>query len=110
MAALRTRIRGQEAVLRQLHKMRTLQRPASGLLFAGPPGVGKTLVAWSSMQEVLCTEQVPSGACGSCGSCRKVENQSHESILKISSASRVWICTGSPQLSARAICFLKAAT
>lgn len=84
MAQLRESLRGQKEALEYLDRLRSVKSPPSGLLFVGPPGVGKTLAAWIFVQDMLCLEPASGRACGVCGSCLKVSKRSHESVLRIS--------------------------
>lgn len=56
----------------------------SQLLFVGPEGVGKKLMAWGMAEVLLCTTPVsPGEACGRCPSCVKIQSGFHESVLLI---------------------------
>jgi DNA polymerase-3 subunit delta' len=51
-------------------------RLAHGYIFAGPEGVGKTLIATEFAKAILC-ERGGDDACGECGSCRKFGHGNH---------------------------------
>lgn len=52
---------------------------ASSLLFVGPQGSGKTLIAKYLAKSVNCL-QSESGACGRCVSCEKIERSAHPDV------------------------------
>jgi DNA polymerase-3 subunit delta' len=53
------------------------------LIFAGPSGVGKRMVAQALAQLVNCPSPVDDDACGECGSCRRIARGVHADILLI---------------------------
>lgn len=58
-------------------------RLASGLLFAGPSGVGKKFAARGLAQVLVCERGNPREACGECGPCIRVEKGQSEDLLEI---------------------------
>jgi replication-associated recombination protein RarA len=52
------------------------------MVFAGPPGVGKRMMAWAMAQFLVC-EALESRPCGVCPSCRRVEARQSEGILAL---------------------------
>jgi DNA polymerase III subunit delta' len=53
------------------------------LLFAGPDGVGKRLVARAVAEALNCLTPVGSDACGSCAACRRIGRGTHPDVLVI---------------------------
>jgi DNA polymerase-3 subunit delta' len=51
------------------------------MVFTGPKGVGKSLIAWAFAQRIVCEGDHP--PCGKCGPCMRVENRQSESVLFI---------------------------
>lgn len=70
---------GQEKVRGLLLQALKKGKLANSLLFAGPEGSGKTLLAKYLAQSVNCLEQ-ESGACGRCVSCEKIEKSTHPDV------------------------------
>lgn len=71
---------------RQIELLRRIAREgrlAHSLLLAGPPGVGKRLVA-GALAELLLCEEKGADACGRCDSCRQLAAGSHPDVLLIS--------------------------
>ena len=56
--------------------------PAS-LIFAGPAGVGKAMVALALAQFVNCLSPQGDDACGECASCRRIVRGVHADVLRI---------------------------
>jgi DNA polymerase-3 subunit delta' len=55
--------------------------PSRALLFSGPSGVGKKLVAMAWAQGLLCTEKKK--PCGVCSSCVRVEKGHHPDLMQV---------------------------
>jgi DNA polymerase-3 subunit delta' len=53
------------------------------LIFAGPSGVGKAMVALALAQFVNCLSPVGEDACGECKSCRRIARDVHADVLRI---------------------------
>lgn len=63
-----------------LQKMLAGKRLPHALLFVGPPGIGKVLVAKSLAASLLCGGTSP---CGYCSSCLALAHQNHANLLVI---------------------------
>ena len=63
------------------------------LIFTGPEGVGKRLVAIAVAQRVNCltvpTEAPDADACGSCNACRRIALGTHPDVVTIEGESTV---------------------
>ena len=59
------------------------------LIFAGPEGVGKRLVALAVAQRLNCLTAAPGAddACGTCSACRRVASGTHPDVLTIQGVS-----------------------
>ncbi|MEO5822638.1 MAG: DNA polymerase III subunit delta' [Vicinamibacteraceae bacterium] len=58
------------------------------LVFAGPEGVGKRLVALGVAQRLNCLTAAADGdACGTCSACRRIGNGTHPDVLTIPGSS-----------------------
>lgn len=70
---------------------RALMRDAlpQSLIFAGPDGVGKRLVALSVAQRLNCLTAAPDegDACGTCSACRRIASGTHPDVLTIQGVS-----------------------
>lgn len=75
-------IRDQEVPIRLLRNILRRGRLPNGLLFWGPGGVGKRLVAIEMAKAVNCSQSTDD-ACGQCLSCRKVANGNHPDVKHI---------------------------
>lgn len=53
------------------------------LIFAGPAGVGKAMVALALAQFVNCLAPAGEDACGECASCRRIARGVHADVLRI---------------------------
>jgi DNA polymerase III subunit delta' len=69
---------GHEATWNQLDRAFRGDRLAHALLFTGPPGIGKALLARDFAARVLCQGDSP--PCGECDRCRQVEAQTHPDL------------------------------
>src|SRR5271166_2418537 len=78
------RIIGHQRQIRMLRNALASQdrKVSRTLLFCGPSGVGKKLVAQGWAQALLCTEK--NRPCGQCSSCHRVESFKHPDFLMIS--------------------------
>jgi DNA polymerase-3 subunit delta' len=74
-------IKGHRQVLGLLSSAVERRAVPQSLLFSGPDGVGKRLVAVALAQAVNCTE--PGRPCGKCNSCRKIARGVHPDVLLI---------------------------
>lgn len=83
---LRDRLVGLEVVLNHLSRARELDRLAQSYLFLGPRGGGKTRLALSFAQELLCGEMTP--PCGLCAACRQVAHLTHPDLHLVVPATR----------------------
>ena len=75
-------IRDQDVPVRLLRNMLARDRVPNGLLFWGPGGVGKRLVAQEMAKAIHCA-QGDADACDRCLSCRKVANGNHPDVTTI---------------------------
>ena len=80
--AIREQIIGNQKMLASLVEHAQASRLASLMIFAGPNGVGKKLVARALSQELICPKGPP--ACGKCGACLRISEAKSESVLLIS--------------------------
>ncbi len=76
------RIRDQEVPVRLLRNMLGRKRVPNGLLFWGPGGVGKRLVAYELAKAINCVES-EIDACDTCLSCRKVGSGNHPDVMVV---------------------------
>jgi DNA polymerase III subunit delta' len=53
------------------------------LIFAGPAGVGKRLVALSTAQALNCTARKDGDACGTCAACSRIARGVHPDVLLV---------------------------
>lgn len=81
MGRLLSRVAGHADIIRTLLQTRLEDRVPSTLLFTGPDGVGRRLVAHGWAQALLC-EVDPEG-CGECGSCLRIEKNESEGFRLI---------------------------
>src|SRR4051812_15628421 len=79
------KINGHDQQIRALTEAVTKNRLPQSLLFVGPSGIGKKLVALGLAQVLVCERRKPSEtkACGECGPCVRVARQSSEDLLFI---------------------------
>ncbi len=94
---------GHEAILRELHAFAALDEPPHALLFAGPEGVGRSLLARTYAQMLNC-ERRPGGPldpaaagsmfgadefapveipCGACRHCRLIAEGNHPDVITV---------------------------
>ena len=82
-----TTIKDQDNALRLLRNVLLKRRIPSGMLFWGPDGVGKRLVAIEMAKAVNCVSS-SSDACDVCLSCRKVKSGNHPDIRLVMPARK----------------------
>jgi len=82
MAQLIERLEGHHHILNKLIDDLNNQRLPSCLLFTGPVGIGKRLVAKALAQVANC-ESSQRRACGKCGSCLRIFHGQSESIFEL---------------------------
>ena len=73
------KIKGHSEIKAQIHQALKQNRLAQALLFSGPSGVGKRLMAWATAQSLLCEK--PDGPCGVCRQCLSSKKQQNENVL-----------------------------
>ncbi|MEO8601827.1 MAG: DNA polymerase III subunit delta' [bacterium] len=76
-------VRGHDATWAQLTARLDNQRLAHALLFLGPPGIGKALVAQRLTARLACTTGGSAAPCGECDGCRQVLAGSHPDLMLI---------------------------
>jgi DNA polymerase-3 subunit delta' len=80
-------VRGHEATWARLTERLDAGRLAHALLFLGPPGVGKALIAQRLAARLACT--AGAGApCGTCSGCRQVLAGSHPDLMTLGAPGR----------------------
>src|SRR5262245_21958997 len=82
------RLVGHEALWQRLTRALDEERLAHALLFAGPPGIGKALLARRLAGRVACTATAGERPCGECPGCRQVIAGSHPDLLAIGAPDR----------------------
>ncbi len=75
-----TTLIGHETVSQQLFAAAHQNRIAHALLFVGPEGVGKKLMARKLVQVMLCPNATERSGCGLCASCLQIEKNQHHSV------------------------------
>ncbi|MBX3018996.1 MAG: DNA polymerase III subunit delta' [Bdellovibrionaceae bacterium] len=78
MGRILSRVSGHSEIIRTLLQTRLSDRVPSTLLFTGPEGVGRRMVALGWAQALLCP--VDPDGCGECGSCLRVEKNESEGL------------------------------
>lgn len=73
-------VRGHVAVVQNLSDAVLRGKLASTMLFVGPSGVGRKLVALGILQRLVCDT---GDGCGTCGPCRRVSSGQSESLMVI---------------------------
>src|SRR5438132_791598 len=54
-----------------------------GLLFAGPEGVGKHVLARMIAKALNCTKAGPADFCDACSHCRKIDSGTHPDVMRL---------------------------
>lgn len=80
-------IRDQAAPVRLLRNMLRRERTPHGLLFWGPPGVGKRLTALCMASAVNCAEG-DGDPCGACDACARIRNGKHPDVMQVRPVKR----------------------
>jgi DNA polymerase-3 subunit delta' len=75
-------IRDQDVPVRFLRNLLKRKRIPNGLLFWGPPGVGKRLAAYEFAKAVNCRE-AEFDACGQCNTCRRILHGNHPDVIAL---------------------------
>lgn len=86
LAQILKKIQGHRENISRLFESFQKGRLAPTLLFAGPSGVGKKLVAQALVQALVCEKPSQAGqelACGECGPCLRVEKGQSESLKTV---------------------------
>ncbi len=81
MAKIIEKIRGHKVQLKRFSERVQDEKLGQTLLFVGPEGIGKRLVAKAIAQSLVC--EISQNACGSCGACTRIEKEQSESLLLI---------------------------
>jgi DNA polymerase-3 subunit delta' len=74
-------VTGHDWAVRVLESSITEERVSHAYLFTGPPGVGKTTLAFNMAQALLC--QQPDKPCGKCEPCRKIMEGIHPDVRTV---------------------------
>lgn len=78
-----TRAEGQPRAARLLSGLLSSGRLPSAMLFVGPDGVGKTLVAHDFAKALVCGSGAPGEPCGLCGDCQAVDRRMHPDVKAV---------------------------
>ncbi|PWU14021.1 MAG: hypothetical protein C5B49_13825, partial [Bdellovibrio sp.] len=81
VARLLDQVVGHREILARLLEARSEDRLPGTMLFTGPDGVGRKLVAHALAQAICCP--VHKHGCGTCGSCLRIAHRQSESVLWI---------------------------
>lgn len=76
------KIVGHVAIRKKLKKLIAADSLPSALLFDGPPGIGKQLVALEVAISLLC-EAKAYGGCGSCKACKLFQSRNHADFIPL---------------------------
>jgi DNA polymerase-3 subunit delta' len=82
-------LKGHRAQQTLLARALIRQALPQSLVFAGPEGVGKRLVALAVAQRLNCLSAAPDDgdACGTCSACRRIANGTHPDVITIQGVS-----------------------
>lgn len=81
-------IKGHQKNIRDLSSALENHRLSHCLIFSGPDGIGKKLIAKAFAQQLIC-EKPEAKACGQCPNCIRISSGQHENILEISPVNSV---------------------
>ena len=81
-----TQAEGQQRAVRLLSGLMETGRLPSALLFVGPDGVGKTLVAHDFAKALLCLSGKPGSPCGLCADCQGIDKRLHPDVKAVNQA------------------------
>lgn len=81
-----TQAQGQQRAVRLLSGLLASGRIPSALLFVGPDGVGKTLIAHDFAKGLLCGSAGDGRPCGLCGDCQAVDRRLHLDVKAVNQA------------------------
>jgi DNA polymerase-3 subunit delta' len=79
---------GHEAVWERLTRLLDAGRLPHALLFGGPPGIGKALLAQRLMARLACSAPLGTRPCGDCAGCRQVAAGSHPDLFAVGAPDR----------------------
>jgi len=89
--SLSNQIFGHVTQRESLARLFTKDRLPSTLLFSGPEGIGKQLVAKELARTLLCKNPVIYGGCGNCSSCSLIESSNHPDFFTVASSDKeIW--------------------
>jgi DNA polymerase III subunit delta' len=81
MARLIEQIVGHKTEIEKLDHLIETQRWPHAMLFVGPSGIGKKMIAFAFAQKLVCEQ--PLKPCGVCGPCLRIEKKQSESLVII---------------------------
>lgn len=76
-------VRGQEKATRMLRAFLETGRVPAAILFAGPPGVGKAMMAMEFAAALLCPNRRASGGCATCQECQSIRKGIHPDVKRV---------------------------
>src|SRR5262245_34923509 len=80
-------IRGHQRLVRLIARSVSRQSLPPSLIFSGPAGVGKRLMAVATAQLLNCTNQVAESesidACGRCAACTRIARGVHSDVIPV---------------------------
>ena len=82
-------LKGHRAQQTLLARALVRQALPQSLIFAGPEGVGKRLMALAVAQRLNCLTAAPDAgdACGTCSACRRIASGNHPDVMTIAGVS-----------------------